>query len=134
MWYTFKREKGKKMQKILRKIQKISNLEFKTKRIYLKKSKDYDASNEIHAVKTSSFNDTLDPRFVEQGWYPHIKTKTGSWVPVGLGNGNGSFHEFKKYPDYLHYYTISRRQGQKRKVTKHIIDINKEVQKCVKTK
>ena len=40
----------------------------------------------------------------------------------------------KKYPDYLHYYTISRRQGQKRKVTKHIIDINKEVQKCVKIK
>jgi len=136
--YNIHREDKKgKMQKVLKRIQKVCpSLKFKVKRIYRKDASSYTKSNKIHSIKTSCIRETYaqgvtDHRFVKQGWYPHLKTPNG-WRPVALGTGDYADFNKSGYPDYLHYYTISKKKGRQRRLTKHIIDINKEVIKCVK--
>lgn len=122
------------MQKILKRIARTHpNLKLKLRRIYNKDASSYTESNKVRTIKTSCIRETYaqgvtDPRFVKQGWYPHIKTKNG-WRPFGLGTGDYADYKKGSFPGHLHYYTENKKKGRQRRLTKHIIDLTKEVGK-----
>lgn len=120
------------MQKILKRISRSHpQLKIKMRRIYKKDASSYTESNKVRSIKTSCISETYaqgvkDPRFVKQGWYPHLKTENG-WRPIGLGNGDYADYKKGSFPAYLHYYTENKKKGRRRRLTKHIIDLTKEV-------